>query len=76
MSNIITYDELENKLAFFNKMYDIVRLVDPINKKVLEYRSVSSIEVNEFCYAYWSNNKICDNCISIRAHLENNVIKN
>ncbi|MDF2800759.1 MAG: hypothetical protein K0S61_662 [Anaerocolumna sp.] len=71
MSDIITYDELENKLAFFNKMYDIVRLVDPVNKKILEYRSTSSVKNNEFCYAYWSNNKICDNCISIRAHLEN-----
>ncbi len=71
MSSIITYEELKNKLTFFNKMYDIVRIVDPIKKKVLEYRSGSSVEMNELCYAYWSNDKICDNCISIRAYLEN-----
>lgn len=29
----ITLEEIKDKLEFFNKMYDIVRLVDPIHKK-------------------------------------------
>lgn len=69
----ISLDEIKDKLDFFNKMYDIVRLIDPLEKKVLEYRnsSLSVIEGADPCYVYWENSRICDNCISIRAYFEN-----
>ena len=72
MSNNITLDELENKLAFMRKMYDAVRLVDPIKKVVLESRGNSCCEMDQQCYAYWNKGKICDNCVSIRAYRSNN----
>jgi diguanylate cyclase (GGDEF)-like protein len=52
-------------------MYDIVRLVDPVKKRVLEYSGHKVNESNKICYAYWQNGKICDNCISVRAFHEN-----
>lgn len=69
----ISLDEIKDKLDFFNKMYDVVRLIDPLEKKVLEYRNsgLTAIEGADPCYSYWENGRICDNCISIRAHLEN-----
>lgn len=40
---------------------------------MLEYRNsgLTAIEGADPCYSYWENGRICDNCISIRAHLEN-----
>ncbi len=69
MSDSIMLDKLENNLAFFSKMYDAVRLVDPVDKKVIEYRGGCRGESDEVCHAYWSGGEICDNCISVRAYL-------
>ena len=64
--------EVIDKLAIFDKMYDIMRLVDPVHKKIINYNSsnhVSEVTVN--CFDFWGKNKACDNCISIRAFNEN-----
>lgn len=71
MAEQITLDGLKEDLAFFNKMYDAVRLVDPMRKKVLEYRSSSAEETDKICYSYWKSGNICGNCISVRAYNEN-----
>lgn len=71
MSDNISLEQLNNELDFFHKMYDLVRLVDPVHKKVLDYRGSSIQSTNNFCYNYWGNGKICDNCISMRAFNEN-----
>ncbi len=71
MNEQITIEKLEDNLEFFNKMYDVVRIVDPINKKVLEYKGKLIIGTEEVCHGYWKDNKICDNCVSIRAHNNN-----
>lgn len=69
---MITLERLKEQLMFFNKMYDIVRLVDPVEKKVLDYQMNSLSQTDTVCYNYWENGQICDNCISIRAHYNNN----
>ncbi len=66
----ITLDEIKDKLDFFHKMYDAVRLIDPLHKKVMDYRKSSMVPTDEICYHYWGNNRICDNCISIRSYNE------
>lgn len=71
MAERITLEKLEKGLTFFNKMYDAVRIVDPVQKKVLESRGCSIEDTNEICYTYWLNGRICDNCISVRAYHEN-----
>ncbi|WP_394527058.1 GGDEF domain-containing protein [Lacrimispora sp. JR3] len=68
--NRITLDEINDKLDFFHKMYDAVRLIDPLHKKVMDYRNSTMVPSDEKCYCYWGNNKICDNCISIRSYKE------
>lgn len=71
MSRQITLDKLEKELVFFHKMYDAVRIVDPIHKKVLESKGRLIQEMNKVCYDYWGNEKICKNCISVRSWNEN-----
>jgi two-component system cell cycle response regulator len=66
----ITLDKLQENLDFFHKMYDMVRLVDPIHKKVIEYRNNDTKNTRKTCYNYWGNGKICENCISVRAYRE------
>lgn len=64
-------ENLESNLAVFSKLYDIMRLVDPLKKKVLVYRGELREETESICYQYWNTGKICDNCISLRAHADN-----
>jgi diguanylate cyclase (GGDEF)-like protein len=70
MPEKMTLNKLEANLNFFHKMYDSVRIVDPLRKRVMEYRDCSASETREICYAYWGSGQICDNCISVRAHRE------
>lgn len=71
MPEQITLGRLEENLRFFSKMYDAVRLVDPVQKRVLECREHETADTAEICYDYWKNGKICDNCISVRAYHDN-----
>lgn len=70
MVNRVTIDKLKEHLEFFNKMYDLVRLVDPVRKETLGYRGDRFRVEGGKCYAYWKKGEICDNCISIRSYNE------
>ena len=61
-------NELEQHLIFFNKMYDTVRIVDPVHKQVLKCTSKNIEKTKHFCYSFWENKQVCDNCISTRAY--------
>lgn len=67
----ITLENLNKYLVFFHRMYDAVRIVDPVAKCVLNNGGIDFKTTDEVCYKYWSDNKICNNCISIRAHIDN-----
>lgn len=71
MSRRITLSELEEKINCFKEVYDSIRLVDPVQKKVLELNNLKTVETSEVCYKYWEEEEICNNCISIRAYQEN-----
>jgi len=62
------------KLQLFEKMYESMRIVDPVSKKVLEIKENVLCEVDTICYDFCEKQKVCDNCISIRAYNENNTI--
>mgnify|MGYP000913111680 CR=1 FL=1 len=71
MSEQLNLDNIKQNLDFFHKMYNVVRIVDPLNKRVIGYHKSKICKTNEICYDYWENGKICDNCISVRAYHEN-----
>lgn len=62
---------IEKNLNFIHKMFDAVRLVDPVRKKVLEYHGSGVAVTDDVCHAYWKNGRICENCISVRAFRDN-----
>ena len=66
----ITLDEIRTHMDFFIKMYDVVRVVDPVAKRVMDIRGDLPVCTEAICYQYWNRNAICDNCISVRAHRE------
>ena len=51
-----------------NKISDVTRIVDPLQKKVIEYKNNAAIVEDIHCFDFWDKNKVCDNCISIRAY--------
>ncbi len=72
MAEQITLDKIEKNLDFIKTMYDTVRLVDPVQKYVLEYDECTINKTDMHCYNYWKTSKICENCISTRAYHDNN----
>lgn len=71
MSEQLNLDKINQNLDFFHKMYEEVRIVDPLHKRVIGYHKSKTCKTDEICYDYWENEKICDNCISIRSYNEN-----
>jgi len=68
------FDLILNKLQLFEKMYQFMRIVDPVSKKVLKMKENELCEEVHICYEFWEKQKVCDNCISIRAYNENDTI--
>lgn len=69
-------DKLIEEELKFDHMYQLIRVVDPINKKVVFERGKNELELedaNNNCYDFWSKNEVCKNCISMRAYNENDV---
>lgn len=60
--------ELFDKLQIFEDLYETIRFVDPVNKKVLSYKNGDLTEVKSNCYDNWKKNKLCLNCTSMRAY--------
>ncbi|WP_315115014.1 GGDEF domain-containing protein [uncultured Clostridium sp.] len=71
MGNSIDIKALDENLNFFNKMYDIMRIVDPLKKQVINYYGNKIEKTGDACFSYWGKENICNNCISIRAYIEN-----
>lgn len=65
------FDELILKYGILDKAFDNIRLVDPINKKIIHDKGTTTQDHNLPCFAFWDSNKICDNCISLRAYHDN-----
>lgn len=65
--------ELLNRISVFDKMYEQIRIVDPIENKVINQNNGELIETDTKCFAFWNTNRVCENCISMRAILENNT---
>ena len=64
MSDAISLEVFEAHKAIFDLMYDSYRLVNPEQKKVIEYHDGKLQDTDVKCYARWGRNKPCENCIS------------
>ncbi|MDF2674710.1 MAG: diguanylate cyclase [Clostridiales bacterium] len=66
-------DEIKERLSIFNNLYDALRIVDPVNKRVITVNNDNVKHFEEACYGFWNKSKFCENCISIRAYNENDT---
>lgn len=58
---------LKCNTSFLKNLYDIIRIVDPLTKKVLLYDGNTVIEKGSSCFSGIGKEKVCENCISIMA---------
>ena len=54
-----------------SEIYDDMRVVDPVDKKVYELKEGKIIKSDLACFKFWGRNRVCDNCIALRALNEN-----
>ena len=71
MAENITLTGIEKNLEPFRLMCDAMRLIDPINKRVIASLNGNCGDHGEKSSAYWKNALIYDNCISLRAFQDN-----
>jgi len=67
--NEIVPKNIAETLVVLEKIYDVVRIVDPVrNKVVYAKHEQTALALDEAtCYGFWKKDKFCNNCISIRA---------
>lgn len=65
--------EIKSGLSIFKNLYDNIRIVDPIKKEVI-YRNTDKVyDSGSKCFEAWNRNKMCENCISMRAYVNNDT---
>ncbi|MDF2631678.1 MAG: diguanylate cyclase, partial [Caproiciproducens sp.] len=57
----------------FDKLFDIIRVVDPVSKRIVQYYQKDDDSNGAVCYEYWKNGVHCPNCVSSRAANENDT---
>lgn len=60
-------EKIGENLSLFNKLCDIVRVVDCVNRKAKVISQKNEEKYYETCYEYWKRDSCCSNCISMRA---------
>ncbi len=65
----INTENIVDAVKILKNIYDVVRIVDPVQNTILHIKDRKSPAVlrEGACYAIWKKNKFCDNCISYRA---------
>lgn len=70
-------NDIEKRLSLFKNLYDYIRIIDPVKKKVIAYRMKSkdsiSNDTENPCFVMWKKSSFCENCISMRAYIHNDT---
>ncbi|MBH1940846.1 GGDEF domain-containing protein [Mobilitalea sibirica] len=59
--------EIFDKLNIVDKLYDKIRMIDPVLKRVI-HDNTEAVELPVKCFEFWGNNKKCENCVAMRAY--------
>jgi two-component system, cell cycle response regulator len=62
--------QVRENLSLFKNLYDTLRIIDPITKKVIYFEGNQGQE-DQYCYCFWGKDTHCNNCVSMRTYLEN-----
>ncbi len=71
--NLEEFKELFIGLKPVAKIYDDIRIVDPLEKKVYTFQDDELVTTKLTCFDFWGRNESCANCISLRAIKENDT---
>ncbi|HKL79885.1 MAG TPA: GGDEF domain-containing protein [Mobilitalea sp.] len=63
--------DILDELHIIEKLYDMMRIVDPVRKKVIMNGVEEEQEFEMRCFDFWGKEEACNNCISMRAYIEN-----
>lgn len=63
-------DDIKIRLSISTNLYDNLRVVDPLNKKIILDDSKEITQLEGTCYDLWEKHEFCNNCISRRALIE------
>ena len=64
-----TVGEMKAMLEGMSGMYDLTRVVDPIECRILEFHNDGRISMKDRCYSVWGASQRCANCSSATACL-------
>ena len=59
-----TVSEIKTLLDSMSGMYDLARVVDPIECRILDFQDDGAIGVKDRCYGIWNSDQKCVNCSS------------
>lgn len=63
-------------LSMIKGLYDFIRIVDPVNKKVILCKGSNMVYLKDSCHNFWNKGTACENCVSARAYnLDETYIK-
>ena len=60
-------DEIRAFLAEMTGKYDLARIVDPVECRILDFQEDGRVSMNERCYGIWNAEQRCINCSSALA---------
>ncbi|MGL4571100.1 MAG: GGDEF domain-containing protein [Clostridium sp.] len=68
-------DDIKTRLYPFKKLYDYIRIIDPIKNTIINTSSNDNaiIESNFSCYKFWERNEMCTDCTSIKSYIEDDT---
>lgn len=65
-----------NVLSMIKGLYDFIRIVDPLKKKVILCKGNDMVYLKDSCHTFWNKGTACENCVSARAYdLDETYIK-
>lgn len=67
MTKEYSVDEMKELLEQMSGSYDLARVVDPIECRILKFDSDGRVSMNESCYGIWNAGQKCINCSSAAA---------
>lgn len=68
------FDMIKDKTELLEKIYDHIRIIDPVNKEILELKEGELVNTYTHCYECWSDHEACSKCITERACSEGETI--
>ncbi|GAA0730935.1 GGDEF domain-containing protein [Clostridium malenominatum] len=60
-------------LSKFHRLFDIVRIIEPVKKQIIYYNNTEESSYSSTCYDFWNTGRQCNNCVSTRAIKENDT---